>query len=165
MKFDEQWRARQSAAHKKLWAEGKHRPRDRDCIVCHQTYSPPSGRSEACSPWCRSVAQRARRLKIDPFVAYELWNAQEGRCALCGGTEGGYHRASTGKRKSPEVDGPKLHLDHCHRTGKIRGWLCGDCNTALGRFGDDPARLAAAISYLDRSRDAHVPDAACVDPS
>ena len=30
-----------------------------------------------------------------------------------------------------------LHLDHDHITGEFRGWLCGCCNTAFGRLGDD----------------------------
>ena len=27
-------------------------------------------------------------------------------------------------------------LDHCHETGKFRGWLCNGCNTGLGGIGD-----------------------------
>lgn len=39
-------------------------------------------------------------------------------------------------------------LDHCHKTGQIRGPLCGHCNIGLSRFRDDPNLLRAAILYL-----------------
>lgn len=42
----------------------------------------------------------------------------------------------------------KAHLDHDHATGKIRGVLCLNCNTGLGRFRDDPELLLRAIGYL-----------------
>ena len=41
-----------------------------------------------------------------------------------------------------------LHVDHCHATGKIRGYLCGSCNRALGLFQDSPSVLEKATNYL-----------------
>ena len=43
-----------------------------------------------------------------------------------------------------------LHLDHCHETGKFRGWLCVKCNTGVGSLGDNVSGLQTAISYLKR---------------
>ena len=41
-----------------------------------------------------------------------------------------------------------LAFDHCHKTGKFRGWICGDCNIMLGLANDDPERLQLLINYL-----------------
>jgi hypothetical protein len=43
------------------------------------------------------------------------------------------------------------HVDHCHKTGAVRGLLCSGCNQALGNAKDDPALLRALASYLETS--------------
>jgi len=42
-----------------------------------------------------------------------------------------------------------LAVDHCHTTGKIRGLLCSDCNTALGLLKDNTETMKNMISYLN----------------
>ena len=39
------------------------------------------------------------------------------------------------------------NVDHCHRTGKVRGLLCNCCNTRLGRMEVDPLLTQASLSY------------------
>lgn len=39
-------------------------------------------------------------------------------------------------------------IDHDHETGKVRGFLCGNCNRALGLLKDDPALLEKLALYL-----------------
>ena len=62
----------------------------------------------------------------------EMRDKQGGVCAICGGDNGDKH----------------LAIDHCHTTGKIRGLLCNNCNTAIGMLQDDPTLLNKAVEYL-----------------
>jgi hypothetical protein len=44
-----------------------------------------------------------------------------------------------------------MHLDHCHATGAFRGWLCVNCNTAIGKLGDNLAGVLRAVEYLRKN--------------
>lgn len=46
--------------------------------------------------------------------------------------------------------GARLFVDHCHDSGVVRALLCRSCNTGLGAFKDDPARLAEARVYAEK---------------
>lgn len=41
-----------------------------------------------------------------------------------------------------------LVLDHEHKTGKFRGFLCNECNIILGKVNDDPKRLLKLAEYI-----------------
>ena len=41
-----------------------------------------------------------------------------------------------------------LHVDHCHRTGKIRQLLCGRCNSILGLCDESVERLQLIAQYI-----------------
>jgi hypothetical protein len=42
----------------------------------------------------------------------------------------------------------RIHVDHNHVTGVVRGCLCGSCNKAIGLLRDDSARLFGAAAYV-----------------
>jgi hypothetical protein len=48
---------------------------------------------------------------------------------------------------------PIFHLDHCHKTNKIRGVLCNKCNQALGLAQDSPEILRKMANYLEERKD------------
>lgn len=40
--------------------------------------------------------------------------------------------------------------DHCHASGEQRERICGQCNSGLGMFRDDPEVMRRAADYLER---------------
>ena len=77
-----------------------------------------------------------KRYGISEEQYNEMFNRQNGVCAICKTNEGQ----------------KQLAVDHDHKTGIIRKLLCMNCNTAIGMFKDDPELLQAAISYLREHR-------------
>ena|SRR3990167_2152743 len=77
---------------------------------------------------------KARRLEtryglsVDAYQ--ELYKIRDGKCDICG------------------IKKEKLDIDHCHKTNKVRGLLCGKCNRGLGMFMDNPELLEKAKKYI-----------------
>ena len=71
-----------------------------------------------------------------------MYEQQEGKCAICE-----KHSTAVFTKGS---EGFELCVDHCHHTGKVRGLLCENCNTGIGKLNDDPSMLRKAITYLEK---------------
>lgn len=41
-------------------------------------------------------------------------------------------------------------IDHDHKTGAGREWICDSCNTGLGRFKDDPKMFQRILDYFKK---------------
>jgi hypothetical protein len=65
-----------------------------------------------------------------------LFDSQGGKCACCSQDHTLFKR--------------RLHVDHDHSTGQVRGLLCTECNPGLGYFQDSVERLEMAIKYLSK---------------
>ena len=46
------------------------------------------------------------------------------------------------------LQGDRICVDHCHKTGKVRGLLSAITNLALGQLLDDPDTLLRGAEYL-----------------
>jgi Zn finger protein HypA/HybF involved in hydrogenase expression len=60
---------------------------------------------------------------------------QNNCCAICG----------------VSFDLAKINVDHEHGTGKVRGLLCPNCNSGIGKLHDDVKLLLIAVEYLEGS--------------
>jgi hypothetical protein len=85
---------------------------------------------------CHPEYIRDKNLRDRYGISAEQWDAmyvaQRGKCAVCGASD------------------CKLILDHCHATGRVRELLCLNCNSGIGKLGDDAGRVRAAYLYLER---------------
>jgi len=61
-------------------------------------------------------------------------------CQVCGGTS--FH--------APTKKLSKACVDHDHKTGEVRGFLCFNCNKILGFVKDSPELLEQLAEYLRR---------------
>lgn len=85
----------------------------------------------------RKLLKEQYNLTIDDYE--KLLAKQNGVCAICLQPE---------MQKTGNGDIKRLAIDHCHRTGRIRGLLCHGCNQGLGFFKDNPDSLSNAVMYL-----------------
>lgn len=147
----------------KGWANRNVKPRA--CKNCGEEFQPYAGGDKWCTS-CKPEMDRLRKAKhtrlwrerhpdrnaltkmtfdlkqygLTPDDYFKMFDAQDGKCAICDEVPA-----------AGRVKYRKLHVDHCHATGKVRGLLCHHCNTALGSFLDSPLTLKSAIEYLEKA--------------
>lgn len=123
---------------------GHPRSRCKPCVVIQSRASIERRKKRDPEGYRTAVREDSRGRRRDKVVAkYGLTSTQvnsilidqKGLCAICG---------------CSIVERP--HVDHDHKTGKVRGLLCLSCNVGLGHFGDSVAKLRDAIEYLERGR-------------
>ena len=74
---------------------------------------------------------------------YNAMTVQQGSvCAIC-------KQQETKERNGVRY---RLAVDHCHKTGKIRGLLCFPCNSAIGKFEKRNVPISNVEEYLERYR-------------
>jgi hypothetical protein len=82
--------------------------------------------------WMKARLKKRYNITLDCYN--EIYNRQDGKCAIC-------------KVVFLELkDAP--HVDHDHQTDLVRGLLCNNCNWGLGQFKDNLDNLLSAIEYL-----------------
>lgn len=138
------------------------------CERCGKQFAPNRGTQKFCTQRCcnAAIAKRdyrkhiyrhrnraAQRRRSARHLDYRLQSKygitladfnrilaeQGGGCGICGAVES-------------RSKGPRLHVDHDHVTGKVRGLLCAACNHGIGQLGDDSERVKSAVRYLERAK-------------
>lgn len=84
-------------------------------------------------------AQRGHYKPVDPTTIRPI--PQNGLCECCLANPG----------KETHYTRRTLSLDHDHKTGKFRGWICYRCNIGFGYLGDSLERLKLGVTYFSRT--------------
>lgn len=88
-------------------------PKGHDTNILGRTKMPPNS-CIACNRDYYSRTKRFRQYGITIEDYNRMFDHQKGRCAIC-------------KKHQSELN-KRLHIDHNHDTGKVRGLLCSWCN-------------------------------------
>ena len=109
------------------------------CKLCKNLYNKERRKKGLCrkrdySKIKQSFLKRKYGINLDQY--FILLQEQNFKCLIC---ETILHHKNSGRM---------LSLDHCHETGRIRGFLCAKCNKGLGLFNDNSNLLLKAHRYL-----------------
>lgn len=113
----------------------------------------PCYRANGRRYWRRNANEAQRDRCYDGFLRrtygislteYNALAASQGwTCAICG-CDPKVANAHMGRHAQ------RLHVDHCHASGRIRGLLCNRCNVSIAPLERHPDWLQRALSYLER---------------
>ncbi len=106
----------------------------KDCKICVNRRTCAYSKEKGYDYSSRNT-HYVRRYGITVEDFGNILKLQDGKCAICNELE----TCTTKKR---------LHVDHCHVTGKVRGLLCHKCNAGLGNLKDSLVTLENASIYL-----------------
>lgn len=127
------------------------------CASCRrwlldQEYEPSQVRGRWVCRECETRRAKTARDKREGFYArlavkYKLTHEEisqalkgtNGMCPVC-------------LRQFRRITPTEPAMDHDHKTGRPRGFICAACNRGLGDFRDDTAALRRAAEYLEIAR-------------
>lgn len=126
------------------------------CKKCGSSFEPKYKTQVFCCPDCNTAFYRVSKnshpnrkykkktkdevLREKYGISLEVYQAlsesQNHRCKIC-------------KKDIKNIVKHVLFVDHCHKSHRIRGLLCGKCNSMLGFADDNPEILISAAKYLE----------------
>lgn len=113
----------------------------------------PNGLQSRCKKCLGEYHKERRTLNPDVYAKYarrehfknnykitiedydSMMSSQGDKCAGCGRHRNDFKRL--------------LDVDHCHKTGKVRGLLCVSCNLTIGYGKDNPTILRILADYIE----------------
>ena len=127
---------------------GTEEVQSKSCIYCKESlsiseFAKHSQKVDGYDTRCRNCIKKRKSI-VDKIR--EGAPPQPKTCECCG------KPPNKGTNINPRRRVMGLMLDHDSVTNTFRGWLCGDCNRAIGSLGDDIEGVEKALRYLKRGK-------------
>ena len=128
---------------------------NRLCKKCHtlkplsEFYILKSGKEYT---WCKKCARKNAKAWGEKHKSHKIWSEIKRNYGLSKSEYKNILKQQRGVCKicvKPCGTFPRLSVDHCHKTGEVRGLLCAHCNRGLEAFKDNIIILENAIIYSD----------------
>lgn len=84
---------------------------------------------------CVADSDRLRKYGLTRASYLEMLKEQKNACWIC-------------KIDLSQLPLKKVHVDHCAKAGTVRGILCMECNTGIGKLDHSLSNMLAACHYL-----------------
>ena len=85
----------------------------------------------------QKARSRQKRYGLSSIEYNKMINKQKNKCAVC-------------PTKLSKLPSKQVHVDHDHKTGKVRGLLCQKCNLALGLLKENLLIVRSLLKYLGK---------------
>lgn len=117
-----------------------------ESITCRQCKRPKApehfyrqadGYTHVVCKLCRKEQYHLRQYRLTKEEYKQFLELQDNKCGIC-------------RKEFVEFERPAF-VDHDHKTLKVRGLLCSNCNAGIGLLEDNPKILEAAIKYLEKN--------------
>lgn len=130
------WKRNRQSAYRKEWLS--RNPEKRRSVWTEWNKKNPTSLKRAQTKWSAENRELRKNNYLEKQYGMTLaefnqtLQGQGGGCAICN---------SNTKR---------MHVDHDHETGRVRGILCARCNLGVGYFKDTPDNCRKAAEYLEK---------------
>lgn len=158
----------------------------RTCTKCgvsggRDMFKPSKAYASGLASWCRKCSNRyvkqwqtenpekrnlselksglKKRYGISVERYLELYSKQLGKCAICSVAVASQVDVAITLARSEKDKNSTAHVDHCHKTGIVRGLLCSKCNTGIGQLQESVDILESAIRYIESAQKIKTPGA------
>lgn len=112
--------------------------KNKKCCACQNEFKPRASHQfccQICVPFTSQARGRWNSFRMTQQMYDDLWNSQNGQCVLC-------------FKKLLDLPSHLVHLDHCHKTNRVRGILCAWCNRSIAIIERHPGWGFRAENYL-----------------